>query len=211
MKLFGYMIAGIGTVALAIVLFAAGYFACSAPITTQLLSQGTSDFELSPYSLDDLNSLAVASRDLTVDARPAGSSPETARALFNEKLMLAATHSATRYLGGDVNGIDMSDKAKRDRWTTLLQQMGASSPNVAFTLDDVNGTAARMAAISDAFALDEDAFRHLDDCNALIQTAVGYVMGAGVVFLVCLAVLAIMRNRRAIGVMLVIAPVVLIV
>jgi integral membrane protein (TIGR01906 family) len=128
----------------------------------------------------------------------------------DETLMLAATHSAQRYLGGSAATADKSEQGKRDMWNGLLDNLGDTAITSAFTLEAANETADRMAAYSDAFALDANAIRHLDDCNVLIQKGVYVVQVFGVIFLVCLVVLLIMRQRHAIGLMLSVAPVLLI-
>lgn len=59
--------AALACVALAVTLVAAGFGACCLPVTTQLLSQATSNFEDTPYAPAQLTALAVATRDFTVD------------------------------------------------------------------------------------------------------------------------------------------------
>lgn len=209
MRIFATVITVIGTAALAVVLFAAGFFVCAAPPTTQLLSQATSDFQRSPYTLDDLNTLAVASRNLTVDARPAGTSSSDAQRTFNETLMLAATHSCERYTKEGAEA-EAGSVDKPALWKELLASLGAANAGDAFTLQEVNATAEAMARHSDAFALDDNAVSHLDDCNKLIQGGILVVEVLAVVFLVCLVALLVLRQKRALGRMMSIAPVVLI-
>ena len=210
MKVISGIIAAIGAVSLTFLLFVAGYYACSLPITTEVLSQNTSKYEISPYTLDDLNTLAVACRDYTVDARAAGTTEEDARATFNSKLMEAATHSATRYLSNGTSASD-ADKQKEEAWENLLTALKQKDPDNAFGAEDVNATATAMAAKSDAYALDEDAFQHLDDCNKLINSIEPCSKYFLVVAIVCLLLLLVLRRWRALGRMLSIAPIALLV
>lgn len=211
MKVFSGIVSVIGTAALVLVLFAAGYFACATPLTTHIFSQNTSNYESSPYALDDLNALAMASRDFTVDAREPGTTTEDARLAFNQTLMNAATHSATRYLNVSRDDSNELNQQKKETWTALLSTLGDSRPNDAFGKEDVNAVAAKMAAESDRFALDEDAFKHLDDCNSLINTIVPIVGFAGIVAIACFLILLVLRQWRWLSRMLFIAPLILIV
>ena len=209
MRVFGAIIATIGTVALTFVLFASGLFTCSLPLTTEVFSQGTSDFEHSPYTLDDLNALAVASRDYTVDQRSAGTEAE-AQAVFNTVLMNAATHSATRYLNVKKDDTNELNHEKKEKWDALFDKLKETRPNDAFGKEDVNAVAEKMAAFSDAFALDAEAFKHLDDCNTLINRVKPLVGIAGIAVLACLLLLLVTRRWRALSRMLTIAPLILI-
>jgi len=209
MRVFGAIIATIGTVALAFVLFASGLFACTLPITTEIISQGTSDFEHSPYALDDLNALAVASRDYTVDQRAAGSEAE-AQAKLNTVLMNAATHSATRYLNVKKDDANELNHEKQDKWEALFAKLKETRPNDAFGKEDVNAVAEKMAGFSDSFALDADAFKHLDDCNTLINRVKPIIGIAGIIALACVLLLLVTRRWRSLSRMLTIAPLILI-
>lgn len=211
MKVFGGIVCVIGTLALTFVLFAAGYFACSLPVTTHIFSQNTSNYEASPYALDDLNALAMASRDFTVDPRPEGMTSEDARIAFNQTVMNAATHSATRYLNVKKDDPSELNQQKKETWTELLSKLKAARPNDAFGKEDVNKVAAKMAKVSDSFALDEDAFKHLDDCNKLINSIVPNVSIAGIIALICFLLLLVTRQWRWLSRMLTISPLILII
>ena len=208
MKIFSGVVSVIGTVALAFVLFAAGYFACAAPLTTEIFSQNTSDYESSPYALDDLNALAVASRNYTVDARE-GVSTKEARAAFNTVLMNAATHSASRYLNVKKDDSNELNQRKKELWGELMDKLGAQRPNDAFGKKNVSGVAAKMAKVGDRFALDKDAFSHLDDCNELINAIVPGIRIAGIIAILCFLVLLVLRQWRWLGRMLSISTLVL--
>lgn len=203
-QVFGAVFATIGTVALTITLFGVGYFTCAFPITTMMLSQSVSLYETSPYTLDDLSTLAVASRDLTVEPRVAGD--EAARTDFNQTLMYCASSSAERSESGYVNGIDTGNVSKRTMWRDLMTELGSNDPAVAFAMETADETASHMATYNDAFALDEAAFEHLDDCNRLIQDGTWLVKICAIIALVCLLLIFIVRRWHAAGAMLTVAP-----
>lgn len=211
MKVLSGIVSVIGMAALAFALFALGYLACQAPITTEVLSQATSDYEHSPYALDDLNTLAVASRDYTVDPRPEGTTEEDARVTFDETLMESASRSAARYLNEDAG--DEMTQAKVTAWTDLLKTLGQTRPADAFdkTGEDAVALAEQLADTGDQFALDEDAFEHLDDCNELINGIVPFVRYAAIAALACFLVLLVLRQWRWLARMLGIAPLALII
>lgn len=211
MKVISGIIGIAGTLALTFTLFTVGYFACSFPLTTEVLSQNTSNFVDSPYALDDLNALAVASRDYTVDPRPAGSTPQEARTAFNQVVMNAATHSATRYLEVAKDSTDQMALMKQETWSDLLTALKTSRPNDAFGVEDVDKVAAKMAKLNGGLALDEESFNHLDDCNALINSVVPWAKYAAIIALVCFLLLLVLRRWRELGRMLTVAPLILIV
>ena len=208
MKVFSAIVSVVGIVALSFVLFTAGYFACALPLATELFSQSTSDYENSPYALDDLNALAVASRNYTVDARGELSVKE-ARAEFNKVLMNAATHSANRYLNLKHDNPSELNLQKKEAWTELMKALKETRPNDAFGKENVSKVASKMAKVGDRFALNKEAFEHLDDCNRLINAIVPFVGIAGIIALVCAVVLLVMRQWRWLGRMLSIAPFIL--
>ena len=211
MRVFSGIVAAIGTAALAFVLFTAGYFACSTSITTAIFSQATSQYETSPYTLDDLNALAVASRDYTVDKRAEGTTKEDARATFNTVLMNAANHSANRYLNIAKDDPSELNQIKKEQWEKLLKDLKETRANDAFGKEDVNAVATAMAKSADSFALNEDAFDHLDDCNALINSIVPFASIAGIVAIICFIALLVLRQWRWISRLFTIAPLILIV
>lgn len=213
MKVFSNVIMVAGCAMLALFLFALGYYACSQPITTEILSQGTSNYEDSPYSLDDLNSLAVASRDYTVDPRPDGTTEEDARAQFNETLMTAASSSATHYLNNSATAsTEDTATSKKALWDELMTGIDQTRPADAFakTGAEANTLATQMANVSESFALSEDAFSHLDDCNKLINGIVPFAKAAGIGALICLLILLICRQWRNLARVLSVAPLILI-
>lgn len=81
----------IAAVTLAVTLVAAGLAACCARPTTAMLSQATSESNISPYSKGTLIDLAVATRDYTVDGIP--------RDDILSQIMAAARQEAPDVLG----------------------------------------------------------------------------------------------------------------
>ncbi len=143
-------------VCLAITLFALGFFVCAAPPTTHALSSATSEFESSPYTHDELISLARETRALTVDFHPEGW--DAAQDRMCEDIVAAAQVSAD------------PESPKNGRWSQISWNVNLSE------IDTSDGEAcrqavSRMASISDQYALDADAFSHLRDCNNVICAA----------------------------------------
>lgn len=175
---------GIASAVLAVTLFAAGFGACCLPLTTQLLSQATSDTEHAPYTPKQLTTLAVATRDFTVDdyGRSAYGSTGAETALANAILQAAQSASAE---GSPVAG----------KWSTPARAAVESAASSSATADAVFGT---LATVSDNYALDADAVSHLQDCNVLIRAATPWLWAcAGASFLVLAALhLANKRNPR---------------
>ncbi len=216
MRVFSRIVMVAGSAMLAFFLFALGYYACSHPLSTEILSQGTSDYENSPYSLDDLNSLACASRDYTVEPRADASTAEDARIQFNETLMEAAASSATHYL--NYNSASTEDASsdnslvdKKALWNELMAGIKQTRPADAFdkTGADANALASQMASISEIYALGDEAFSHLDDCNKLINAIVPFTRMAGIGALACLLILLVCRQWRQLARMLSVAPLIL--
>ena len=183
MRIFKGIATGIASVILAVTLFAAGFGACCLPLTTRLLSQATSDTEHAPYTPEQLTTLAVATRDFTVDDYGRSTYGNTGAETTLANAILQAAQSASA-----------EDSPVADKWSTparaaVESASGSATPGAVF------GT---LAAVSDNYALDADAVSHLQDCNVLIRTAAPWLWAcAGVSFLVLAALhLANRRNPR---------------
>lgn len=154
--------AGFACVALAVTLVAAGFGACCLPVTTQLLSQATSNFEDTPYAPAQLTALAVATRDFTVDDYGRSAlGTQGAQDVLAQRILDAA-----REASGEQSPV-------RGRWSQAARDVvenppSASPAQVAFTA---------LAGVGDAYALDRDAVSHLEDCNRLVRTAVPVLWG----------------------------------
>ncbi len=188
--------AALACVALAVTLVAAGFGACCLPVTTQLLSQATSNFEDTPYAPAQLTALAVATRDFTVDDYGRSSlGTQGAQDVLAQRILDAA-----REASGEQSPV-------RGRWSQAARDVvenppSASPAQVAFTA---------LAGVGDAYALDRDAVSHLEDCNRLVRTAVPMLWGAAALAAALLIALVATGRRRAAGGALTVAPAVLVV
>lgn len=188
--------AALACVALAVTLVAAGFGACCLPVTTQLLSQATSNFEDTPYAPAQLTALAVATRDFTVDDYGRSAlGTQGAQDVLAQRILDAA-----REASGEQSPV-------RGRWSQAARDVvenppSASPAQVAFTA---------LAGVGDAYALDRDAVSHLEDCNRLVRTAVPVLWGAAALAAALLIALVATGRRRAAGGALTVAPAVLVV
>jgi integral membrane protein (TIGR01906 family) len=134
------------TIALVITSITAGFAACCAPITTEVLSSFTSDTQDSPYSSSELTKLACITRTYTVE----GMSHQNIYAQIAPIIRKAATDPER-------------SSAMEQRWNRAL-----AKANV--TIDDDDTTLCQgLAQYSTTYMLDEDALSHLDDCYHLIS------------------------------------------
>ena len=186
--------AALACVALAVTLVAAGFGACCLPVTTQLLSQATSNFEDTPYAPAQLTALAVATRDFTVDDYGRSSlGTQGAQDVLAQRILDAA-----REASGEQSPV-------RSRWSQAARDVvenppSASPAQVAFTA---------LAGVGDAYALDRDAVSHLEDCNRLVRTAVPMLWGVAAAAAALLGALLATGHARLAGRALVVAPVAL--
>lgn len=170
------------TISLVFSLIGLGFFACAAQPTTRILSSITSDFDTSPYTRESLTSLAVATRDFTVDPYFQGRDVATQR--------LAANIVAQ----GVVSSAPGS--AKATRWDGMRTELLKESDMVTIMYS--------LAARSESYGLSPDAISHLVDCNTLINTAVPLVLIAMGVTVIGLIVLY--RDKRLRGLALMAGP-----
>lgn len=170
----------VGTIALAITLLAAGFGACCLPMTTDLLSQATSNDANAPYTHEQLTELALQTRGFTVDdyGRPTNGNEGAATTLAEAILQAADAASATSSPTHDA----WSSKAR-----SALDAGADQSPTITAFVE--------LASVSDAYSLDEDAISHLQDCNVLIRGAAPWLWGAAILSFALLAALHL-GNRR---------------
>ena len=180
------------SLSLAFVLFAVGFFACAAPITTRILTGMTGQFDTTPYLPEKLVDLAVATRDFTVDAHMEGDAAATS--VLATKVMDAAMESANPV------------SAKSDWWTYVMDWRSMRDARESGQVDDVQAMF-ELAAQSTRFALDADSISHLVDCNRLIRSAQPIIVACAIIALVCIVVL--WRSRLLLGRALVAAPLLL--
>lgn len=211
--------AAVGSALLAVALLAAGLFACCLPITTELLAPWAEDSGDSPYAAEQLQRLARAARDYTVDLRPEGNqvalakldAVQAAEALAasedpakRDQWTLRAREAAALYDGGDDSqGEREGAERAADGQNTGAGAMGSGGPSTAAVASRA------LAAVSDRYALDADAISHLDDCNRLI-TAAALPLGLCAAGAVALGLaLGLQGHRRALGWMLALGPAVM--
>lgn len=179
---------------LAATLLAVGFAACMQPAATNLFAKAFSADGASPYLEDDLQTLARETRDYTVSdyGRSQGGS-DAARQRIALATVLAAQHSAD------------GDSPKRALWPDtaidLLKKPMARENPVA--------TAQALSRISCRLALGEDELSHLDDCYALISSAIPVLWCCAGAALAGFAFLVLSGRRRQAGRVLLCAPAVL--
>jgi integral membrane protein (TIGR01906 family) len=160
------------TIALVIASITAGFAACCAPLTTEMLSSSTSDTQDSPYSSSELNELACITRTYTVE----GMSHQNLYAQIAPIIREAATDPAR-------------SSALEQRWNRAL-----SKANV--TIDDNDATLCQgLAQYSTAYMLDEDALSHLDDCYRLISCVAPWLIAIACIAIITLLILC--KTNRA--------------
>ena len=178
------ILAGIGATVLAVTLLVCGFAACCLPVTTASLAGAVSTGADSPYTHEQLVSLAQETRAFTVDAH---SSMEEARESLAADVVAAAREASAE------------GAPKYSQWTQKAKQV----------LGDVEGeggtaleTMDALAKVSDRYALDADAVSHLEDCNGLITGLSSYLGMIGVAALIIALVLGFRKQFAALAFML---------
>lgn len=161
---------------LAVTLAASGLFACLLPPTTRILSEHTSNFEGSPYTPEWLTELACATRSFTVD--PYGDQGPDAALAALSTLVCQAT-------------VECSDPASptADSWKPLTSVLNLNARMAAPEM------MYRMAAVSDSYALDQDAISHLVDCNKLINGVLPWLAFCSIASIAGLGALHLANKR----------------
>ena len=170
------ILAGIGATVLAVTLLVCGFAACCLPVTTASLAGAVSTGADSPYTHEQLVSLAQETRAFTAEGAPKYSQwTQQAKQVLGdaegEGGALAADGGAA---GGAAAGAD----------GTALETMDA------------------LAKVSDRYALDADAVSHLEDCNGLITGLSSYLGMIGVAALIIALVLGFRKQFAALAFML---------
>lgn len=212
------ILAGIGATVLAVTLLVCGFAACCLPVTTASLAGAVSTGADSPYTHEQLVSLAQETRAFTVDAH---SSMEEARESLAADVVAAAreasaegapkysqwTQQAKQVLG-DVEGED-GTVAADDGAAGETAGEGAAAGE-AGEMAGADGAALEtmdaLAKVSDRYALDADAVSHLEDCNGLITGLSSYLGMIGVAALIIALVLGFRKQFAALAFMLRMGP-----
>ena len=202
---------------LAISLFSFGFFACLLPITTQALSHLTSDFEKAPYTSEQLRTLALATRDFTVDdyGRAAFGESGARQTLANhiEQAALAACESTspvadrwTEQAKRIVEGANAEEANSEKADAEGVNSEGTNSKGA--NDEDENTIAASQTSLEDkifvdlanvdtSYTLDENALLHLSDCNLLIHSVLPWLIACTIAAFLILAALHIANKRSS--------------
>ena len=195
------ILAGIGATVLAVTLLVCGFAACCLPVTTASLAGAVSTGADSPYTHEQLVSLAQETRAFTVDAH---SSMEEARESLAADVVAAAREASAE------------GAPKYSQWTQKAKQVlgDVEGEGGAVAADD--GAAAgdgsaletmdALAKVSDRYALDAAAVSHLEDCNGLITGLSSYLGMIGVAALIIALVLGFRKQFAALAFMLRMGP-----
>ena len=196
------ILAGIGATVLAVTLLVCGFAACCLPVTPASLAGAVSTGADSPYTHEQLVSLAQETRAFTVDAH---SSMEEARESLAADVVAAAREASAE------------GAPKYSQWTQQAKQVlgDAEGEGGAMAADGgaaagADGTALEtmdaLAKVSDRYALDADAVSHLEDCNGLITGLSSYLGMIGVAALIIALVLGFRKQFAALAFMLRMGP-----
>lgn len=199
------ILAGIGATVLAVTLLVCGFAACCLPVTTASLASAVSTGADSPYTHEQLVSLAQETRAFTVDAHP---SMEEARESLAADVVAAAREASAE------------GAPKASQWTQQAKQVlgdgegessaAAADAGEAGAAAAADGTALEtmdaLAKVSDRYALDADAVSHLEDCNGLITGLSSYLGMIGVAALIIALVLGFRKQFAALAFMLRMGP-----
>lgn len=215
------ILAGIGATVLAVTLLVCGFAACCLPVTTASLAGAVSTGADSPYTHEQLVSLAQETRAFTVDAHP---SMEEAREALASDVVAAAreasaagapkasqwTQQAKQALGdgeGESGAAGAAGEAAGDGAAAAEAAAGgdaAGDGSAVATMD-------ALAKVSDRYALDADAVSHLEDCNGLITGLSSYLGMIGIAALIIALVLGFRKQFAALAFMLRMGPALLLV
>lgn len=199
------ILAGIGATVLAVTLLVCGFAVCCLPVTTASLAGAVSTGADSPYTHEQLVSLAQETRAFTVDAH---SSTEEARESLAADVVAAAREASAE------------GAPKYSQWTQQARQVlgdgGGESSAAAADAGEAGAAAAAdgtaletmdaLAKVSDRYALDADAVSHLEDCNGLITGLSSYLGMIGVAALIIALVLGFRKQFAALAFMLRMGP-----
>ena len=173
-------------------LLAAGYAICCFRPTTAIISQNTSNFEQAPYTSADLVSLAVSSRDFTVDNHLLegmdGAATELAQAVIE------AARSSSAALG--------TEGLWRDAAITLINSPVAEENPLE--------TMYALAQINESYGFSPEAISHLTDCNNLIVPINTLLIVLFLIGIALLIWLLVRDQKRIAGLSLMVAPLVMV-
>lgn len=184
------ILAGIGATILAITLAVCGFAFCCMPPTTHWLASQVSLGKESPYTHEQLVSLADVTRTYTVDQRSLGDNPVQAVA---EQTLACAREAAAE------------GSPKATLWTAEAREVldGASDASPQEAME-------KLSQVSDRYALDSAAMTHLDDCYRAITGVSSWLGMIGVAALLVVILLFVRKQFAALAFMLRVGPVFLV-
>lgn len=121
-------------------------------MTTESLSYLCSEFDVSPYQKNDLVSLAVETRNYTVESYGRDGSDEAARENLAEVILNAARSSSS------------ADSPTFDRWDGRAISVVEGSAG-----EDALTAVYELYEAGPGYSFDSEVFDHLDDVNSLIS------------------------------------------
>ncbi|MDO4290518.1 MAG: hypothetical protein Q4C41_04740, partial [Eggerthellaceae bacterium] len=180
----GSVVSAIAAVFLGVTFAICGFAVCCLPQTTDMLSQRTSAFELSPYEPTSLTAVANEVRDFTVeDYGRADLGEEGARDALAEVVLDAARASCAE------------GSPTAERWSAAARAV-VESPSADA---DAAPTMRALASVSQAYALDDEALDHLTDVYNVVNRVTWPFLGAAVIAAFCLMVALRQFGTRAAG------------
>lgn len=169
-KIVNTLAVAVATLALAVTFIAAGFAACAVPnATTELLSRAFSVDTSSPFTKDELVSVAVATKDYTVGTH-------------NEAAAYAAVLDINRSAAAD---------GRAGRGAPDVASLGAN-PSV-----EQIETAFEKA--DESYVLTPDAMSHLDDVFGVVSAACIWLIVIAILVVAACAHVAIRVSRLALG------------
>lgn len=199
----GRLAAAIGTIALAITLFALGFAVCCLPISTTTFARMHITGDLSPYAPNSLVHIAEATRTYTL-ALP-GASGESAQAAQAENELAQVQDAELTLLRQTNHRIDTTVA----RFESSESFAPSSSKNIGDIswYDDLSNSALKMRALGDIderLALSSDALSHLADCNRVITHALPWLIACCIVS--CISIVFLKQSPRLLALMLISGP-----
>lgn len=175
---------------LIVTLLSIGFVACAQKPVTAVLANVFVNDDISPYLKDDLVNLAIATQQYTMtDSQRSSLGTQAAREGIC-KFMVDSAWRATE-----------SDSPVLGRWSKAAIKVVEESTDEAS-----QATVEKLAQISARYALDENAFDHLDDCYALIKALRPWLIGCAAFCVISLALLVALGKRKLAGRVMLIAP-----
>ncbi len=182
----GVLIA-LGVISLMITFVFLGFSVCAyLPITTQALSSATSNFEDSPFTHDELVSLAVQTRNFTVSDY--GRSDSTGNEYSSNDDNPAVCSLADSVINAALVS-SSQESPKANKWSLqaqrVLQEFVDSTNNESSDKTSVTSMYA-LYSTGYGYALSKDAIDHLNDVNRAINSLIPTLIFICIIAIACL-------------------------